>query len=385
MFRLGLRQGLFCLGCCWAMMLLMFAVGAMNVVWMAALGILMTIEKMATTARFSEAVGVAFVAVGFGMIVVSRLGAAMDEVMDLKEELRVTEAWSLKGELTLSCNCEVFCPCVLSLGQSAPTEGYCLTWAGVRIDEGHFGDIDLTGVKFGFMVEIPGKLGRGNWTVALFVDDKASMQASKALTWIMTGRVGGSTGIAENPGRQFPRRAAGADHLRDRRRDAHHQDREDRRWRDHAGARQGPRAMSSSATANTGFRPTSSFRAPTSRASALFGRNWNFEGRSAEICQARLGQPEGPVTLPHRAPERYNVSHARRLAFSVHVFTACGAALALLALLAAARGDWALMFVFARRGAGGRWRRRPAGARGSRLPKCCRAGRAIRSISSSTS
>ena len=31
------------------------------------------------------------------------------------------------------------------------------------------------------MAEIPGKLGRGNWTVALFVDDKATVQASKAL------------------------------------------------------------------------------------------------------------------------------------------------------------------------------------------------------------
>ena len=34
-FRLGLQQGLYCLGCCWAMMLLMFAVGVMNVLWMA--------------------------------------------------------------------------------------------------------------------------------------------------------------------------------------------------------------------------------------------------------------------------------------------------------------------------------------------------------------
>ena len=51
--------------------------------------------------------------------------------MDLNEQLRVTDSWSLKGELTLSCNCDVFCPCVLSLGQSAPTEGYCLTWACV--------------------------------------------------------------------------------------------------------------------------------------------------------------------------------------------------------------------------------------------------------------
>jgi predicted metal-binding membrane protein len=47
----------------------MFAIGAMNVMWMAALGVLMTIEKLSTTARFSEAVGFVFVAVGFGMIV----------------------------------------------------------------------------------------------------------------------------------------------------------------------------------------------------------------------------------------------------------------------------------------------------------------------------
>ena len=70
-FRLGLRQGLVCLGCCWAMMLVMFAVGAMNVVWMAGLGVLMTIEKLTTTPRFSEIVGFAFVAIGFGMVVSS--------------------------------------------------------------------------------------------------------------------------------------------------------------------------------------------------------------------------------------------------------------------------------------------------------------------------
>jgi predicted metal-binding membrane protein len=68
-FRLGLRQGLYCLGCCWAMMLVMFAVGTMNVVWMAALGVLMTIEKLSTTARFSRAVGAAFIAIGSVMMV----------------------------------------------------------------------------------------------------------------------------------------------------------------------------------------------------------------------------------------------------------------------------------------------------------------------------
>lgn len=63
-FGLGLRTGLHCLGCCWAMMLLMFAVGIMNVIWMAALAVVMTIEKMTATPRFSHAIGVLLIATG---------------------------------------------------------------------------------------------------------------------------------------------------------------------------------------------------------------------------------------------------------------------------------------------------------------------------------
>jgi len=63
-FRLGVKQGLYCLGCCWAMMLVMFAVGVMNVLWMAALGMVMTIEKIGTGKRFTYAVGVALIAIG---------------------------------------------------------------------------------------------------------------------------------------------------------------------------------------------------------------------------------------------------------------------------------------------------------------------------------
>jgi predicted metal-binding membrane protein len=67
-FRLGVKQGLYCLGCCWAMMLVMFAVGVMNVVWMAALGIIMTIEKMGTGRRFSYAVGATLMAIGVAFV-----------------------------------------------------------------------------------------------------------------------------------------------------------------------------------------------------------------------------------------------------------------------------------------------------------------------------
>jgi predicted metal-binding membrane protein len=62
-FRIGVSQGLHCVGCCWALMLLMFAVGVMNVAWMAGLGLIMAVEKLAG-ARFSRAVGIVLIATG---------------------------------------------------------------------------------------------------------------------------------------------------------------------------------------------------------------------------------------------------------------------------------------------------------------------------------
>jgi predicted metal-binding membrane protein len=67
-FGLGVQQGLYCLGCCWAMMLVMFAVGVMNVVWMAALGIAMAIEKIGATKRFTYGVGAALIVIGAGFV-----------------------------------------------------------------------------------------------------------------------------------------------------------------------------------------------------------------------------------------------------------------------------------------------------------------------------
>ncbi len=58
-FRLGVNHGVFCVGCCWALMLLMFAVGVGNLVWMLVLAILMAVEKnVAWGKRLSLPVGV---------------------------------------------------------------------------------------------------------------------------------------------------------------------------------------------------------------------------------------------------------------------------------------------------------------------------------------
>jgi len=68
-FALGLRQGLYCLGCCWALMLVMFAVGIMNVVWMAILAAIMTIEKLTATARFSGVIGAVLIAMSAALVI----------------------------------------------------------------------------------------------------------------------------------------------------------------------------------------------------------------------------------------------------------------------------------------------------------------------------
>ena len=44
-FRMGFHHGLFCVGCCWFLMALLFAGGIMNLVWIAGLAILVLLEK----------------------------------------------------------------------------------------------------------------------------------------------------------------------------------------------------------------------------------------------------------------------------------------------------------------------------------------------------
>jgi predicted metal-binding membrane protein len=45
-FRMGLEHGLYCTGCCWALMGLLFVAGVMNILWIAALSLLVGVEKL---------------------------------------------------------------------------------------------------------------------------------------------------------------------------------------------------------------------------------------------------------------------------------------------------------------------------------------------------
>ncbi|MEP3047776.1 MAG: DUF2182 domain-containing protein [Roseibium sp.] len=56
-FREGIAQGWICLGCCWAVMTVMFAVGLMNVIWIALLGSVMALEKTFPSRVFPVIIG----------------------------------------------------------------------------------------------------------------------------------------------------------------------------------------------------------------------------------------------------------------------------------------------------------------------------------------
>ena len=62
-FELGLRHGVSCVGCCWALMLLMFAAGSSHMLWMLALTVVMSVEKnMPWGRRLAKPLGILLLA-----------------------------------------------------------------------------------------------------------------------------------------------------------------------------------------------------------------------------------------------------------------------------------------------------------------------------------
>ena len=119
----------------------------------------------------------------------------IDQRMDPRRRREEPTDWAIKGELFLNCSCEVFCPCVVSLGKHKPTEGYCHAWMAIAIDEGHYEGESLSGLNIGLMVEIPGRMAKGDWRVAAYVDERASQKAYNGILKIFSGTAGGTTGL----------------------------------------------------------------------------------------------------------------------------------------------------------------------------------------------
>jgi predicted metal-binding membrane protein len=66
--RMGLTHGFYCLGCCWALMLLLFAVGVMNLLWVAALAVVVLAEKLSAGPWLGRAGGVLLAGYGLWLL-----------------------------------------------------------------------------------------------------------------------------------------------------------------------------------------------------------------------------------------------------------------------------------------------------------------------------
>jgi predicted metal-binding membrane protein len=73
-FAMGLRHGGYCVGCCWALMLLLFVGGVMNLAWIAGLALFVLVEKLAPAGHWIARVAGALLA-GWGVFVVFSLRA----------------------------------------------------------------------------------------------------------------------------------------------------------------------------------------------------------------------------------------------------------------------------------------------------------------------
>lgn len=70
---MGVRHGMYCLGCCWALMTVLFVVGVMNLAWVAALTVFILAEKFGGAGiRISTVGGVAMI--GAGILVMAARG-----------------------------------------------------------------------------------------------------------------------------------------------------------------------------------------------------------------------------------------------------------------------------------------------------------------------
>ncbi len=96
--------------------------------------------------------------------------------------------YTLEGTLLEVCTCNILCPCWVGEDPDNPT---CDSVFAYHIDRGSVNGTDVSDRTVALFVHIPGNVLKGNWKVALFVDDKSTDQQQDALVNVWSGKLGG--------------------------------------------------------------------------------------------------------------------------------------------------------------------------------------------------
>jgi hypothetical protein len=102
-----------------------------------------------------------------------------------------TPAWSVSGQYYETCNCDFVCPCLPGQLAVRPTKGDCQFAMAFQIERGSYGTISLDGLGFIVLGLTPGEMGKGNWSVGLVTDGRATVEQRDAMTTIASGAAGG--------------------------------------------------------------------------------------------------------------------------------------------------------------------------------------------------
>ena len=96
--------------------------------------------------------------------------------------------YHLEGRLLEVCDCRVLCPCWIGEDPDYKTCDTIIAW---QFDKGTVDGVDVSGCTLAMFAHVPGNILQGNWTAAVYLDDKASAAQEAALLGVYTGQKGG--------------------------------------------------------------------------------------------------------------------------------------------------------------------------------------------------
>jgi len=96
--------------------------------------------------------------------------------------------YHLEGSLLEVCDCRVLCPCWIG---EDPDNGTCDSVQAWHFDAGKIEGVDVTGRTIAMVAHIPGNILKGNFRVALYLDDGATDAQQQAILNVYSGKLGG--------------------------------------------------------------------------------------------------------------------------------------------------------------------------------------------------
>jgi hypothetical protein len=102
-----------------------------------------------------------------------------------------TTAWQISGQYFETCSCDYVCPCILGQMAVRPTKGSCTFAMAMQVERGNLGSVSLDGLTFIVLGMTPEEMGKGNWSVGLVIDERATAEQRDAITAIASGAAGG--------------------------------------------------------------------------------------------------------------------------------------------------------------------------------------------------